>query len=254
MTPCRRDRIYIVGCGPGDVELLTIKAYNLITSAQILVYTGSLINPEILNLARRAEEMLNSAGMSWREVLEVLVTGYNQGKLTVWAHDGDPTIYGGLWEVILALREYGIPYEIVPGVSSVVASAARLGIELTVPYHSQSVIVARPHGATPLRSEERLSQLARHRSTMAILLGAHVGETIKNELLAGNFDPESHVAVVYHATWRDEKKFICQLGELPLKLKENGITRSATIIVGPAVEAFLGMIKPASSKVYGGFR
>ncbi|RLF19384.1 MAG: cobalt-precorrin-4 C(11)-methyltransferase [Thermoprotei archaeon] len=247
----QRRAVYIVGCGPGDVELLTIKAYNILTSAQVLVYTGSLINPDILKLAKRAEVMLNSANMSWREILEVLVAGYNQGKLTAWAHDGDPTIYGGLWEVILALRENGIPYEIVPGVSSVAASAARLGVELTVPYYSQSVIITRPHGKTPLRSEERLSQLAKHHSTMVILLGAHAGEAIKNELLAGNFDLEDHVAVVYHATWGDEKKFICRLEELPLKLRERGVTRSATIVVGPAVEALLGAIKPTTSKVYG---
>lgn len=245
---CRK--VYIVGCGPGDPELLTVKAYKLLRECQVLLYTGSLLSPDIVKLAKRAELKINTYGLSSEQIASIMTYYYKKDKLVVWAHDGDPTIYGGLWKVLLILRDLGIPYEIVPGVSSVTAAAARLGLELTVPYHAQAVIITRPSLRAPMRQEERISSLAKARSTLVILLGAQAPEHIVQELMAAGYSPDEPIAIVYHATWRDEKIILCRLRELPDRVRENRITHCATIIVGPPLSAHLGLIRPRGIIVY----
>ncbi len=246
----KANRVYIVGCGPGDPELLTLRAYRLLREAEILLYTGSLLSPDIVNIAERAKVKINTHGLSSEQIASIMAYYYRRGKLTVWAHDGDPTIYGGLWKVLIILRELEIPYEIVPGVSSVTASAARLGMELTVPYYAQAVIIARPSVRSPMRPEENLSSLARTRSTLVILLGAHAIEHIVRELITAGYSLEEPVAAIYHATWHDEKIIVCRLGELADRIKENRITRCVTLVIGPPLRVLLGQIKPKHVVVY----
>ncbi len=239
-----RDKVYIVGCGPGDPELLTLKAYKVLREAEVLLYTGSLLSRDILDIAERAELKIDTHGLSSEHIAGIMAYFCKKGKLVVWAHDGDPTIYGGLWKIMVILRELGVNYEIIPGVSSVNASAARLGVELTVPYYAQSVTIARLSIRAPVRPEEKLSRLAATRSTLVILLGAHAPDKVMKELLEAGLQKDEPVAVVYHATWRDEKIIICRLEELPRKLREHGVTRCATMIVGPPVRALMGIIRP----------
>jgi precorrin-4/cobalt-precorrin-4 C11-methyltransferase len=223
--------VYIVGAGPGDPELITLKGKKVIEKADIIIYAGSLVNQRILDYARTDAERYNSAGMTLEEILKVISEGVKEGKSVVRIHSGDPSIYGAIGEQIRRLDELGIQYEIIPGVSSFLAAAASLKKEYTLPGVSQTVIITRMGGRTKVPKKESLGDLAKHRASMCIFLSAQLVEKVTEELKKG-YPGDTPVAVVYKASWDDEKIIMTNLQELPKAVKESGITRTALILIG----------------------
>ncbi|ENN95744.1 cobalamin biosynthesis precorrin-3 methylase CbiF [Methanocaldococcus villosus KIN24-T80] len=225
-------KVTIVGAGPGDEELITVKGLKAIKEADVIIYAGSLINKKLLEYNKKAE-LYDSSKMSLDEIIDVMVKAVNEGKKVVRLHSGDPSIYGAIKEQIDELKKYNIDVEIIPGVSSLFAAAAALKIELTLPNVSQTVIITRPEGRTKV--PEKLRELAKHRATMAIFLGVSMIDKVVEELLNG-YDPSTPVAVVYHASWEDEKIIRGTLGDIVEKVKKENITRSALILVGDVLD------------------
>ncbi len=233
-----RDRVYIVGLGPGAPELMTLKAYAILRNADICLYTGSLLSPDLVRMiVELCPEHFDTSKLSVDEIVRIIVEGRRAGKLVAWFHDGCPTIYGGLWPIIRKLRELSIPYEIVPGVSSVNATAAALGVELTVPEISQTVIVTRISGRTRVPENESIRHLAGH-GTLVLLLSVHDPDRLQSELMKAGLDPETEIAVVQYVAWRGREKILkCKLRELADVLRREHVTRCAVVIVGPCVSS-----------------
>lgn len=228
--------IYFVGAGPGDPELLTLKAKRLIDEADVIVYAGSLVNPAVLEDKKPEALVYDSAGMSLDEVMAVLIEAEERNLLSVRVHTGDPAVYGAIREQIDQLEKRKIAYEVVPGVSSVFAASATLGRELTLPGVSQTVILTRQAGRTPVPEGETISSLAAHQATMVIFLSVGQIESLSEELIAGGYTPSTPVAVVYRASWPDETIVHGTLETIAELTKEQGIVRQALVMVG----AFLG--------------
>ncbi|MCI8861745.1 MAG: precorrin-4 C(11)-methyltransferase [Lachnospiraceae bacterium] len=223
--------VSFIGAGPGDPELLTIKGKRLIDSADIIIYAGSLVNPKVLADAKKDARIFNSAGMTLEEVLDVMQKGEAAGKKVVRVHTGDPAIYGAHREQMDALDRMGITYEVIPGVSSFLATAAALKKEYTLPGVSQTVILTRMEGRTPMPEGEKLLDLARHRATMVIFLSVGMLEEMCATLRQA-YRPDTPAAVVYKASWEDEKIVRGTLTDLPQKVKESGIRKTALTVVG----------------------
>ena len=219
------------GAGPGDPELLTIKGKRLIDSADIIIYAGSLVNPAVLSDARPDARIYNSAGMTLEEVLAVMREGEAAGKKVVRVHTGDPAIYGAHREQMDALDKMGISYEVIPGVSSFLAAAAALKKEYTLPGVSQTVILTRMEGRTPMPEGEKLLDLARHQATMVIFLSVGMLEELCATLRQA-YRPDTPAAVVYKASWEDERIVRGTLTDLPEQVKKAGIRKTALTVVG----------------------
>ena len=240
-------QVYFIGAGPGDPELLTIRAKNIIERADVIIYADSLINPEVCSSASKGAEIYPSASLSLEEITEIIVNAVKQGKVVARLQSGDPSIYGAIQEQTAVLDEKGIEYEIIPGVSSLFAAAASLKTELTVPELSQTVIITRMEGRTPVPASENLKSLAAHQASMAIFLSASLIEKVVAELLAGGYHPDTPAAVVYRATWKDELVLRTTLRDLVERVKASGIRKQALILVG----AFLNSKeKHLRSKLY----
>lgn len=237
-------KVYFIGAGPGDPELITVKGLKAIENSDVVIYAGSLVNREVLRYAKEGAAVYNSASMTLDEVLAVMEEAFAQGKQVARVHTGDPSIYGAIQEQMDALEERGIPYEVIPGVSSFLAAAAALRQEYTLPDVTQTVILTRMEGRTPVPEKERLKELARHRATMCIFLSVHAIAEVAAELLTA-YDPDTPVAVVQKASWPDEKKVLGTLADIADKVAAAGITKTALIIVG---EVFKGQY--AKSKLY----
>lgn len=229
-------KVYIIGAGPGDPKLITLKGKEVLEKADVVIYTGSLLNPEILKYARRDAEFYDSAGMCMEEIVQRIVDAACNGKTVARLHDGDPSIYGAIKELMDALEKHGIEYEVVPGVSSLQAAAACLKRELTLPGVSQTVIITRPGGRIPVTEADALEKLAAHGATMAIFLGIQHIETIVERLMAGGYREDTPVAVVYKASWPQQKIIKGTLADIAGKVKAEGIKSAALIIVGDAIE------------------
>ncbi|MBI2979988.1 MAG: precorrin-4 C(11)-methyltransferase [Chloroflexi bacterium] len=242
-------KVYFIGCGPGDPELLTIKAKKMIEQADVIIYADSLIRPEICGYARPGAEIHRSAPLTLEEITNIIVKAVREGRMVARLHSGDPAIYGAMQEQMMVLNDHGIEYQVVPGVSSLFAAAAALKSELTVPELSQTVIITRREGRTPVPEREALRSLAAHRSTMAIFLSASMVEEVVAELLAGGYQPGAPAAVVYRASWEDEIVLRATLDTLAESVKSAGITKQAIILVGEFLEA---KKKTARSKLYDG--
>ncbi len=236
--------IYFVGAGPGDPELLTLKGRRLLDEADVIVYAGSLVNPALLT--GLAATLHNSAGLNLDETTALLAEGYQADKKVVRLHTGDPAIYGAIKEQMVRLDEVNIPYEVVPGVTSATAAAAALKAELTLPEISQTVIITRQAGRTPVPEKESLQLLASHQATMMIFLSVGMIDTVVNELRAGGYPVDTPIAVVEKASWPDERTVSGTLATIAEKIKEAGITKTAMIIVG---EVLAGQLK-SESKLY----
>lgn len=236
--------IYFVGAGPGDPELLTIKGRRLLDEADIIVYAGSLVNPRLLDGLDAS--LHNSAGLNLDETTAILTTGQQAGKKVVRLHTGDPAIYGAIKEQMLRLDDKDIPYLVVPGVTSATASAAALKAELTLPEISQTVIITRQAGRTPVPEKESLQLLASHQATMMIFLSVGMIDTVVGELLAGGYPATTPIAVVEKASWPEERTVSGTLATIADKIKEAGITKTAMIVVG---EVLAGQLK-SESKLY----
>ena len=223
--------IYFIGAGPGDPELITVKGKRLIDEADIIIYAGSLVNPQVLSGAKPEAEIYNSATMNLEEVLDVMKRGVAEGKWVVRVHTGDPSIYGAHREQMVELDKLGIPYEIVPGVSSFLAAAASLKKEYTLPGVSQTVILTRMEGRTAVPEREQIEALAAHQATMVIFLSVGEIETLSKRLQAGGYPADTPAAVVYKASWEDQKIVTGTLTDIAEKVKEAGIRKTALVTV-----------------------
>ena len=224
-------KLYAIGLGPGDPELLTVKGMRLLQEADLILYAGSLVNPVVLQFARPDAALYDSAGMVLEEIVRILIEAARTGKKVVRLASGDPSLFGAMGEMTEPVLKAGLEFEVVPGVSSFLAGAASLKRELTVPEVSQTVILTRCEGRTPMPDLEKLVELARHRSTMVIFLSVHLAGKIERELLSV-YPAETPVAVVYLASWEDEKIVRGRLSDLHALIKENQITETALIYVG----------------------
>lgn len=227
--------VYFVGAGPGDPELLTLKAQRLIAQADVIIYAASLVNPKVLKHARPDTEVHNSAGMKLAEQIALMHAATEKGQIVVRLHTGDPAIYGAIMEQMRELDEAGIPYAVVPGVSSAFAAAASLALELTIPGETQTVIFTRLAGCTPVPDREALRHLAAHRSSLVIFLSVGMIERVVDELYAAGYSSDTPVAVVYRSSWPDELILRGTLANIAAKIQATEITHQALIIVSPVL-------------------
>ena len=225
-------KVYFIGAGPGDLELLTVKGQRIIQEADLVIFTDSLVNPEVASLAKPRAQVERSAGMVLEDMIALMVTAANQGKTIARVHTGDPSIFGAVLEQAVALRKAGVDYEIVPGVSSMFAAAAMLGAELTVPDLAQTVIVTRMEGRTPVPDGEKLRDLAAHQATLVLFLSITLLGNVVRELQAGGYSKDTPIAVVYKATWPDQVVVSGTLEDIAEKVREARINSQSIIIVG----------------------
>ena len=228
--------VYFIGAGPGDIELLTIKAKQIIERADVIIYADSLVNPEVCRFAREGVEIHKSASLTLEETTDIIVTAVAQEKTIARLQSGDPAIYGAIQEQMARLDEKGIEYQIIPGVSSLFAAAASLQSELTVPGLSQTVIITRLEGKTSVPATETLTSLAAHRATIAIFLSASLVENVASELIQGGYNQDTPAAVVYRASWEDELVIRTTLRHLAERVRQAGIKKQALILVGEFLE------------------
>ena len=227
--------VHFVGAGPGAADLITVRGKRLLEEADVIIYAGSLVNPELLSCAKKGTEIHNSARMTLEEVLAVMEEAERAGKTTVRLHTGDPSLYGVVREQMDALDEAGILYDSCPGVSSFCGAASALNLEYTLPSVSQSLVITRMEGRTPVPESESIESFAAHRASMAVFLSAGMLPELSRRLIAGGYPEDTPAAIVYRATWEDEKAFVCTVPELARTAEKNGIHKTALILVGDAV-------------------
>lgn len=236
--------VVFVGAGPGDPELITVKGQKALAKADRVIYAGSLVNPELLIHCRPGVLLHDSAGMTLEEVIDLMKTGAAQGELIVRLHTGDPSVYGAIQEQMDALDELGIPYSVIPGVSSVFAAAAAIQREFTLPGVSQTLILTRLAGRTPVPPTERLASLAKHRASLALFLSVQdIGQVV--EELKEGYPADTPVAVIYKASWPEEMVIRGVLEDIEEKVRAAGVQKTAQILVGD----FLGKTY-SRSKLY----
>ena len=224
--------IHFVGAGCGAPDLITVREMRLLEQADVIIYAGSLVNPELLRYAKSGCEIHNSAKMTLDEVTAVMQRAESEQKKTVRLHTGDPSIFGAIREQMDRLDSLGIKYDVCPGVSSFCGAAAALKAEYTLPEVSQTVILTRMAGRTPVPEREQIRSLAAHHATMVIFLSASMTEQLSAELTAGGYAPETPAAIVYKASWDDEKICRCTVGTLAETAQKNSISKTALITVG----------------------
>lgn len=227
--------IHFVGAGSGAPDLITVRGKRLLEEADVIIYAGSLVNPQLLGYAKKGCDIYNSAKMTLEEVLDVMLQAEKEEKETVRLHTGDPCIYGAIREQMDVLDEKGIAYDYCPGVSAFCGAASALNMEYTLPGVSQSVIITRMAGRTPVPEKEEIASFAAHHATMVVFLSTGMLEKLSERLIAGGYTADTPAAIVYKATWEDEKAFICTVGTLAQTARENGITKTALMIIGDAV-------------------
>ena len=224
--------VYFIGAGPGDPDLITVKGKRVIEEADRIIYAGSLVNPQILEGAKPEARIYNSASMTLPQVISVMEQGEQEGKITARVHTGDPSLYGAVREQMTELEKRGIQYEVIPGVSSFLAAGAALKREYTLPGVSQSVILTRMEGRTPVPEKESLEELAKHGSTMVIFLSVGQIRELCRRLKKGGYGSDTPAAVVYKASWKDEIVIQGTLRDLAEKVEAAGIRKTALVVVG----------------------
>ena len=234
MTEEQRATVHFVGAGPGAVDLITVRGAETLKRARVVVYAGSLVNPALLEYCPGATRY-DSAKMTLDEVIDVMASAAREGLELVRLHSGDPSVYGAIREQMDALDRLGIPYDVCPGVSACFGAAASLNLEYTLPGVSQSLIVTRLAGKTATPPLEQIEDFAARRASMAIYLSAGRLQELSERLIAGGYPPTTPAALVYKATWPDEKKFVCTVARLPEVGRENGVTKTAIVLVGDAI-------------------
>lgn len=227
--------IHFVGAGSGAPDLITIRGKKFLEEADIIIYAGSLVNPQLLDYAKEGCQIYNSAKMTLEEVLDVMREAEKAEKMTVRLHTGDPCLYGAIREQMDVLDEEGVSYDYCPGVSSFCGAASALNLEYTLPEVSQSVIITRMAGRTPVPEKESIESFAAHQATMVVFLSTGLLEELSKRLIEGGYSKDTPAAIVYKATWEDEKSFVCTVGTLAQTAKENQITNTALMIIGEAV-------------------
>lgn len=224
--------VHFVGAGSGAPDLITLRGARLLGEADVVIYAGSLVNPELLTLTKPGCELHDSAKLTLEEVIALVEAAERMGKTTVRLHTGDPSIYGAVREQFDELAKRGIAFDVCPGVSSFCGAAAALRAEYTLPDVSQTVIITRAAGRTPVPERESIRSLAAHGATMVLFLSTALTETLQGELLAGGYAAKTPAAIVYKATWPEEKIFRCTVGTLHETAEENGLRKTALIVVG----------------------
>ena len=229
--------VHFIGAGPGAPDLITVRGQKLLGEADIIIYAGSLVNPELLDLKKEGCVVYNSATMTLEQVIDVMKEAESKGQTVARLHTGDPCLYGAIREQIDALDALGIAHDDCPGVSSFCGAAAALEMEYTLPDISQSVIITRMEGRTPVPPKESIQSFAAHQATMVVFLSTGMLEELSRRLIEGGYTADTPAAIVYKATWEDEKKFVCTVGTLAQTAKENHITKTALMIIGDCVNA-----------------
>lgn len=224
--------VHFVGAGPGATDLITLRGAKLLEQADVIIYAGSLVNPELLAMAKPTCEIHNSATMTLEQVLDVMQRAQTQGREIVRLHTGDMSLYGAIREQMDALDALGIAYDDTPGVSSFCGAASALCAEYTLPEVSQSVVITRMAGRTPVPERESVASFAKHGATMVLFLSSGLLEKVQEQLLQGEYTEDTPAAIVYKATWPDEKVVRCTVGTLAQSAKREGIHKTALILVG----------------------
>ncbi|MBQ4436927.1 MAG: precorrin-4 C(11)-methyltransferase [Clostridia bacterium] len=224
--------IHFVGAGSGAPDLITVRGARLLAEADVVIWAGSLVNPELLSNCKEGCEIHDSARLTLEEVIDIIKKAEAEGKTTVRLHTGDSSIYGAVREQFDELDKLGFAYDVTPGVSSFCGAAATLKTEYTLPGVSQTVIITRAAGKTPVPERESIASLAAHGATMVLFLSTSLTEQLQEELLRGGYGADTPAAVVYKATWPDERIFRCTVGTLHETVSGNGLTKTSLIIVG----------------------
>ena len=227
--------VHFVGAGSGAPDLITVRGQRLVMEADVIIYAGSLVNPALLDDKKEGCVVFDSAKMTLEEVLDVMRDAEKKDLTTVRLHTGDPCVYGAIREQMDLLEAAGIPYDSTPGVSAFCGAAAALDMEYTLPGISQSVVITRMAGRTPMPEKESIESFAAHGATMVIFLSTGMLKELSARLTAGGYDPQTPAAIVYKATWPEEEKYICTVEMLAQTAAEHNITKTALIIVGDAV-------------------
>lgn len=227
--------VHFVGAGPGAVDLITLRGKAYLEEADTIIYAGSLVNPELLQYKKKEAVVYDSARMTLEEVLTVIRKTEAQKGTTVRLHTGDASIYGAIREQMDALDAEGITYDVCPGVSSFCGAAAALHLEYTLPEVSQSVIITRMAGRTPVPDRESIASFASHHATMVVFLSTGLLDKLQEELLAGGYAKDTPAAIVYKATWPKEQCFVCTVGTLKETADKNQIRKTALMIIGDVV-------------------
>ncbi|MBR0367141.1 MAG: precorrin-4 C(11)-methyltransferase [Clostridia bacterium] len=228
--------VHFVGAGSGAVDLITVRGARLLQEADVIIYAGSLVNPELLNYAKAGCEIHDSAKLTLEQVIGIIAAAEAAGKTTVRLHTGDSSIYGAVREQFDELEKRGIAYDVCPGVSAFCGAAAALKAEYTLPDVSQSVIITRAAGRTPVPERESIRSFAQHRATMVLFLTTSLADDAQRQLIEGGYPEDTPAAIVYKATWPDERIFRCTVGTLGETVRHNGLTKTSLIVVG----GFLG--------------
>ena len=242
-----KGHIEIVGAGPGDPDLVSVRGRRFLESADLILYAGSLVPRELTLCAKKGATVRSSATMDLEEQFALMKEFYDRGKLVVRLHTGDPCIYGAIQEQMAFFDQYDMDYHITPGISSFLAAAAELRSQFTIPERCQTIILTRGEGRTPMPDKEKLHMLASHQSTMCIFLSASLAQQVQDELLAGGYPPETPVAACHKLTWKDQRIYRGQLKDLAQMMKENKLTLTTMIVVGEAIDNREGL-----SKLYDG--
>ncbi len=227
--------IHFVGAGSGAPDLITIRGKKFLEEADVIIYAGSLVNPQLLDYAKEDCQIYNSAKMTLEEVLDVMFKAEADGLMTVRLHTGDPCLYGAIREQMDVLDEKKIKYDSTPGVSSFCGAASALDLEYTLPDVSQSVIITRMAGRTPVPTKESIESFAAHQATMVVFLSTTMLDELSKRLIAGGYTKDTPAAIVYKATWPDERKYICTVGTLAETARKNNVTKTALMIIGDVV-------------------
>ena len=224
--------VHFVGAGSGAADLITVRGARLLGEADVIIYAGSLVNPELLKYAKAGCEIHDSAKLTLEQVIAIVKDAEAAGKTTVRLHTGDSSIFGAVREQFDELEKLGVEYDVCPGVSAFCGAAAALKAEYTLPEVSQSVIITRAAGRTPVPEKETIRSFAQHQATMVLFLSTSLSRSVQDQLIEGGYDPQTPAAIVYKATWPDEKIFRCTVGTLADTVKANGLTKTSLIVVG----------------------
>ncbi|MDX2099258.1 MAG: precorrin-4 C(11)-methyltransferase [Leptolyngbyaceae cyanobacterium bins.59] len=232
LSPC----VYIVGAGPGDPELLTVKAQRLLSQADVILFADSLVPRQVLHLVRSDAEVIRTANKTLEEILPLMIERVRQGLSVVRLHSGDPSLYSAIHEQMQALAEAQVPFEVIPGISAFQAAAARLQVELTVPGLVQTIILARISGRTEVPDREELASLAAHQASLCLYLSARHVESAQEKLLA-HYDAETPVAVCFRVGWPDERIWVVPLKEMAAVTERENLIRTTLYLISPALDA-----------------
>ncbi len=227
--------VYFVGAGCGAADLITVRGMHMLEQADVIIYAGSLVNPQLLQYAKEVCVIYNSAKMTLDEVIDVMRQAEKEQKMTVRLHTGDQSVYGAVREQMDRLDELGISYESCPGVSACFGAAASLNLEYTLPGISQSLIITRMEGKTKVPEKEQIESFAAHEATMAIYLSTGMLGELSKRLIAGGYGADTPAVLIYKATWPEEEAYRCTVAELEQTAAEHGITKTALVLVGEVI-------------------